>query len=91
MNNFLISILIQYARCEHTRHPTWQYNFNGSSTNCNDNEIEKYILPGQNIQKGEERVKMTLGWIYLWTIGYGPWAIEPLAQIELNFIRSFSI
>ena len=62
--NILILILIQYVRCDHNQHPIWQYNFNGSSTNCNDKEIEKYILPGQKIQKGEERVEMTLTWIY---------------------------
>ena len=38
------------------------YKFNGSDTNCDDSEIEKYFLPGQSWEYPiwQEYVKMTV-------------------------------
>ena len=58
MKSFLLSIALQNVRCAHLD-VQYLYHFNGSSTNCNDTEIEKYIRPGEENKKGEEHVKMT--------------------------------
>ena len=46
---------LDYVECQ-------SFNFTGSSTNCNDDEIEKYIRPGQTGEPPywKEKVKMIM-------------------------------
>ena len=44
----ILSLFIDFSWTEHIDHGYYIYKFNGSETDCDDSEIEKYFIPGQS-------------------------------------------